>query len=87
MQRVHRSLQLPLVVGRSPIDGAQIVDPHPRVVQLHLRLLLTPLSGLKQAATLVKFSEQSVGSPVRQTSLFRNLIGERGFDYLIALLN
>ena len=48
-------------------------DLDPGVVQLHLGLLLAPLGRVEQAAALLKFPKEGVGSAVGQAGLVRHL--------------
>ena len=62
-----------LLRGSLGVDGGHVIDSRPGLSQLHVSLLLAPVSRVQEGARLLQLSLQGIGLPLRKSSLLCNL--------------
>merc|ERR1719323_2610974 len=73
MDGVNSRLQMALLRGSLRVDGGHVIDGGAGLSQLHVSLLLAPVSRVKESARLLQLALEGIGLPVSKSSLLGNL--------------
>merc|ERR1719468_756527 len=64
--------------ARAAVNGGHIINSSPSLTELHLSLLLAPVSRVQKGPSFLKLSLKGIGTPVSKTRLLCNLTALAG---------
>merc|ERR1719431_888962 len=73
MKGVASGFQLPLLIHGLGVDGSHVIDSRPGLCQLHLALLLAPVSGVQKSPGLFQLTVESIGLALCKSGLLGDL--------------